>query len=1774
MKFLFSKYSLRPFSPLFPCCALLALSIFLIVARAQTKPDPAKPVASAPAAKGAASTPAASKVPVAVSSVSVLPLAGTTMARLQADVAALTKYPSRVPGTPGNLAASQYVAARFKQIGLSDVRAEEYDVTVPVTKSCSLMVGGKQLKVLPVYPNHVATSTTPIDGISGPLVYAGVGRPADFNGQKIEGSIVVLDFNSGQNWITAADLGARAVIFLEPQSTLRGEAERKFANLPVELPRYYAPRASAIALAGAAAGNAVGTTAASFTGARKLGDGVLKSQVVWERVKARNIIGWVKGTDAKLAEIPKDAKAPKGDTVVIDGYFDSMAVTPDLAPGAEAAANCAALLELAQHYAKDRPKYSVMFVANGAHHVALAGMRNFAAQHYLDTGEEGAADQIGRIRSFIGLDLTSRTDTVGLFGKSWFYNQMTVGSESILLNQFAGFAKKINEKADTLAARRRVLVDEFYVDGITGRNGRSWRSYLPVQIALDSEVSTMAQKPGISFATANDARALQDTPFDTADKLNLANTARQLETITSLLGDLSDVSDLPDGSTFSMNFGYAAARAITRGDIKEKVSFVPDTPIPDEKLPLQQHLSQQRRDQIKGTQAVAYVLDKNKDSKTYAGVRGAYVERATFSTGTTKAATTPGQTGQTIATQPAAQFVFIGPRVGDPKGGGSPAIEVEAYSLNRNGRIVYAPDMGAERQRFTPTFVTANPALAFKDEKTGEYTSNASVMCFDCRAVPVFDTLDQRYFAVLKELQVLDAQTNAAPVEYGFLAPGAPSGTADINPVAVMFGRHNARFKMIMAQGLLGKRLVVLNTNPSLDPKTGQPTEDIFYEGAGIAVPEADAPDNPVLHVAYQTALDLWTLDQQRIRLLKRFGINNQRVDSLHGQVGCPVAPKKPGDPSKEVLYDCPTESVSKPTGGALAAAQTALEGNQYDKFYLEARRAFGLESRAYPDVEATSQDVLKGIIFYLALLLPFSFFLERLLFGFPDIRKQIMGTGLMFLAVFTGIRYVHPAFELALTPFIILLAFIILALTVVVTLFLSSKFEQEIKRLKQGVHFADVGRLSAISAALGLGIANMRRRPTRTALTCVTLVLLTFTVLSFTSVTANITNFARPYGDNKNPPAYAGLMVRQPDWSAMPEAAVTSMRNEFTQRFGNLARRAWYLSRDQGEQLYLRVSNVNNPAKFFHAPALVGLTPEEQTINSPIAKTLVAGQWFDGTRRDVCLIPRWILLPKAQRQAQSAEGSEEESTPAGDEAKEDEKKEGDESTPEEDAGPLLGLTEANAIGSKIQVAGQVLEIIGIFDNQKFRAARDLDGEEFTPVDYQNDQNKQAAQANDVAGKKGEEVSVQSYQHTDANALLLIPYETTIMLGGTTRSLAAGFGTTADPQIELQDLMNRAALGIFGSTKGENGQLQARLYSSVESTSYEGFAALLVPILIAALIIANTMLGSVFERTREIGIYSAVGLAPIHVAALFIAEAAVYAVLGSISGYLVAQVVAKIITQNNFLPGITLNYSSGSAVVSTLIVMMTVLLSTIYPAWAAGRMSQPDIERRWRMSEPLGDIWRFQFPFTVSGQQPLGVARFLFEFFQAHTDTSVGKFYTDAVYLRALPLHEAVGLLNAGIDEVSTQVIANGRGKKNGKAGPVAVDNQAVAEISTPVPPGPTKLVLEEIAADPNTEVYHLAMRTWLAPFDMGVSQDTDIVLLPSQEEGLYELQLRLARQSGEIAAWKRTNRGFISDLRKQLLLWRTIKPADQREYVLRGRAHVSGSAVPVERPDTELAAV
>jgi hypothetical protein len=440
-----------------------------------------------------------------------------------------------------------------------------------------------------------------------------------------------------------------------------------------------------------------------------------------------------------------------------------------------------------------------------------------------------------------------------------------------------------------------------------------------------------------------------------------------------------------------------------------------------------------------------------------------------------------------------------------------------------------------------------------------------------------------------------------------------------------------------------------------------------------------------------------------------------------------------------------------------------------------------------------------------------------------------------------------------------------------------------------------------------------------------------------------------------------------------------------------------------------------------------------------------------------------------------------------------------------------LDITESDVGVMQIKIGGGSYTIVGVLDTS-FKDIKDLDGEELTPVDYLMMQ-QQHARGLQMGGEtlEGE---LQKYLHLTPQQIAVLPYEVVMNMGGNLKSVAVKMmgsqedvQLTAEKELEkiMADLMPRIALDVFVGNMDTN---NAFLYSSIGMTSFSGMTNLFIPVLIAALIVLNTMLGAVYERVKEIGIYSAVGLAPVHVAFLFIAEACVYAIIGGILGYLLGQATAWALVKWGLLAGLTLNYSSMSTVTSTIVVMLVVLGSTIYPAVKASRMAVPDIERKWKLPEPEGDKWHFDLPFTVLSEEALGLNIFMRDYFEAHADESASDFYTDQVNF-----------------EVTGDV--------------------------------------SQMTGDESRK-YSIEMMVWLAPYDLGVSQRIELMTVPAEQEeekDLYKIYLQVYRESGEIASWKRVNRRFLNLLRKQFLLWRTFNVAVRNEFHERGRSETLSAA-------------
>jgi hypothetical protein len=107
----------------------------------------------------------------------------------------------------------------------------------------------------------------------------------------------------------------------------------------------------------------------------------------------------------------------------------------------------------------------------------------------------------------------------------------------------------------------------------------------------------------------------------------------------------------------------------------------------------------------------------------------------------------------------------------------------------------------------------------------------------------------------------------------------------------------------------------------------------------------------------------------------------------------------------------------------------------------------------------------------------------------------------------------------------------------------------------------------------------------------------------------------------------------------------------------------------------------------------------------------------------------------------------------------------------------------------------------------------------------------------------------------------------------------------------------------------------------------------------------------------------------------------------------------------------------------------------------------------------------------------------------------------------------------------------------------------------------------EEYEHDGGT-AYRITCTAWVAPFDLGVSQNVEIEATPTDMPDVYDLHLTLTRLSGDIANWKRVNRRFLNTLRKQFLIWRTLRQEERERYLQKTDGR-QAAGVPSTQPAT-----
>jgi len=128
------------------------------------------------------------------------------------------KFWGRIMGTSSDVETNEWLAAKFKTIGLMDVRTQPIDLPpqwMPKSWDVTMTSGGQTIHVDSAQPDY-GDNGLPAGGIEVDAVYAGLGTEADFTGKDVRGKAVFVYSMLGltdQGGVRRASEKGAAVVF-------------------------------------------------------------------------------------------------------------------------------------------------------------------------------------------------------------------------------------------------------------------------------------------------------------------------------------------------------------------------------------------------------------------------------------------------------------------------------------------------------------------------------------------------------------------------------------------------------------------------------------------------------------------------------------------------------------------------------------------------------------------------------------------------------------------------------------------------------------------------------------------------------------------------------------------------------------------------------------------------------------------------------------------------------------------------------------------------------------------------------------------------------------------------------------------------------------------------------------------------------------------------------------------------------------------------------------------------------------------------------------------------------------------------------------------------------------------------------------------------------------------------------------------------------------------------------------------------------------------------
>ncbi|MEM2704703.1 MAG: FtsX-like permease family protein, partial [Candidatus Bathyarchaeia archaeon] len=706
-----------------------------------------------------------------------------------------------------------------------------------------------------------------------------------------------------------------------------------------------------------------------------------------------------------------------------------------------------------------------------------------------------------------------------------------------------------------------------------------------------------------------------------------------------------------------------------------------------------------------------------------------------------------------------------------------------------------------------------------------------------------------------------------------------------------------------------------------------------------------------------------------------------------------------------------------------------SLENARFSEAYSLIYSAWNWEVQCYFQVARVINDVNMSAFFFFALLVPFSIIVEKAILHATD-KNRIIGVIGIFTLMTMIFCFFHPGAHLSGNAPVVITGVIMIVSAIIILTAFSQETLNVLKKIRTkilGFHFVERGQLSFYFTSLSIGIENLRRRRLRTLLTLITLILLTFALTSFTTIFPTL--FPKESEVPEIKPSYQGILIRRAQGEPGRDLGKLLMEHikAMVKEGAVVAPRYYYYPPLLTFFGQCEITGFNSTYAIL---AVLGLSPEEKDVTG-VNELLEAGRWFISSDHYACIITDKVAK---------------------------------------------GLLVSP--GDTIIFQGIKLTVVGIVNSALSNLLIDLDGRLYTPLDPRY-----------LVGLTPQSLALtefsEQYIPLTWDEILIVPSSLAESLGAYLSSIAIRI----DDEVLIKKISQELSMMMYGFDIWFSHN--NRIFVIRRSAVYEmgGLWAYLIPIIIISMLTALlTMLGSVHERMREIGIFSSLGLSPKQVAVLFFAESAFFAVVSGIVGYLMSVGAVYIIyALDIFQHGLYSNYAATYVIILLSLLMSVTLLSTLYPALKASKLVTPSLERKWRvLTKPTGVEWEIPLPFyAVSKEEAIGLLRYISEYFEA-------------------------------------QMLESG------------------AEI----------FITRSIEFKPEEE--KVFARVALAPFEMGVVQEVTLRTFISPDSGKYSFALRLKRVSGLHEVWLTRVRNFVDEVRKQFLIWGSLSREEKNKYIAR----------------------